>query len=390
MLRNARPIHVRRSHPTITTRREFVSYAVGSLIATAGANILRPRKCFAEEQEPSPLTQSTRSSFDLANYIGQEENNIRLHIGTNDAWKYTGSSQPNRLIYFQGYKHPLITAAEQQAQICVGEYNPRTAQRFRAFVGPIRYEVKTPVMEPNVLASSMYSNNTDAAASEQFTDSKSTTATATWTVTNGISTTNTFASAITHTDGSSLTENGSVTANFTFFGLGGSANAGLSHTDTTSNTSSQTNTLSNNISLTNARSQSTSKTQTWSWNTSIPVPPRSKVTASVIVQEANVSTKFWLPLAFRGVLFFVVAIPTGYDDEEMHGFTAIDTVPWFKKLMSVKSIPFKVIKNKAGTEFIETSIDGVFSGAMGVNYIVQADQVDLDTSHRTRLEYKPK
>jgi hypothetical protein len=270
----------------------------------------------------------------------------------------------------------------------VGKYEPSTAQQFKAFVGPIQYEVEIPVMKPNVLANSAYSNNTDAAASEQFTDSKSTTASATWTITNGISKTNSFASAITHTDGSSLTENGSVTASFKFLGLGASANAGLSHTGSTSDTSSQTNTLSSNISLTDSNSQSISKTQTWSWNTSIPVPARSKVTASVIVEEANVSTRFWLRLAFRGVPFFVVAIKLD-NGSELHGFTAIDTVPWFKRLMSIKSIPFKVVKNRAGKEFIERAIDGVFSGAMGVNYIVEADQVNLDTSHRTRLEYKP-
>jgi hypothetical protein len=118
------------------------------------------------------------------------------------------------------------------------------------------------------------------------------------------------------------------------------------------------------------------------------------VTASVIVQETtNASMRFSLRLAFRGILYFDMSLPRDEVPEQYFlppavsrfpCIRAIDTVAWFKNLMPLKSMPFKITKNKAGMEFVETRIGGVFSGTMGVNYVVDTNQVNLDTGRRTR------
>jgi hypothetical protein len=134
---------------------------LGTVIGASGADIFTPSECFADDQE-------AHTFFDLANFIQYQETRERLEIKPGERFeRFLGYNAPppwGQSLFFGKYFH--FKGAEPYF----------AARRFRAFIIPLQYHVHVPVLQPNVVATSTYSNNTDAAASEQFTDSKSTTA----------------------------------------------------------------------------------------------------------------------------------------------------------------------------------------------------------------------
>ncbi len=128
------------------------------------------------------------------------------------------------------------------------------------------YAIVNETVAPVEIASSSYLNDADRDASERFSDSKSTTAQAGWTIRQGVT--------------SSL----GVTLQQT--PLPGSISFGGSSSTT--------------VSFERSDTQSISETQTWTWDTTIIKPARSREEVSVIVDEVTYETTFTARATFYG------------------------------------------------------------------------------------------
>jgi hypothetical protein len=116
------------------------------------------------------------------------------------------------------------------------------------------------------------------------------------------------------------------------------------------------------MSLSTAETQGSTLSQTWSWNSTIPVPPHSHVKATIIVQEAKYSTPFTAKVRIRGAFGWVYI--TGHEDYEVW----YDCGALFRKYPHPEVV---VIDDHT----IECVVSGVFSGVQGVNYVVETSQI---------------
>jgi len=262
--------------------------------------------------------------------------------------------------------------------------HPLVFSPFEAIIVDLEYGNSTPIIVPNVLASTTYQNGTGLAGSQQFADQKTTTESANWTFSNTLSSSNGLTQSIaisnSQSHGTTDVNSASMNAAFTFAGftLGGTGSGSNTDSNSTTDTqsSSQNETVSSSISLTNSSTQGISQAQSWSWNTTIPVPPHSIVTASVIVREAKVATNFKATLKFRGVLWF---------EDNTGGHVGIDTLQWFYAYAgplcerSYSNPHFHTMLWDPGAQKMYTGydLDGTFSGQMGIDYDVVVQQSDI-------------
>jgi hypothetical protein len=215
--------------------------------------------------------------------------------------------------------------------------------KFTAEVLDFEYEKLNITMRPSVLASSTYINDTTGAASQQFADSKTTTATFTWSIQKSTS-----------------------------FSISVNAKVGLPFVGESSVAVSTT------ISLSESSSKSETTSQTWSWNSSIPVPARSRVEAKVVVQEARYSPHFTAKVRYKGVARFVYDV-----NAHAPGWASSDCQFALGSLFGL--YPDDNVKVISG-DCIEVTIEGVFEGVQGVSYIVEAHQFDLNTGRAVRVD----
>lgn len=202
------------------------------------------------------------------------------------------------------------------------------------------YDTPTPLLTPSVIATTTYSNDSDAQDFETFADSKQTTASASWLVQHGIS----FGTSVT------------MTASFNI-GAGASAST----------------TLSMNFSTTESEEHSTSTTQTWSWNVTIEMPPRSMVHASVVVQEATYTSNFRAKVRYSGNVAFGGSILEGGMANGAQ--LPIYSEPLGKIFRDVPDSRITVIDDQT----IELEVQGTFTGITGTNYDVHKTQISLPT-----------
>ena len=320
--------------------------------------------------------------------------------------------QRRRIQKFLGYSYSPTAKeiTDYAATSTSGPYKP-----FSASLKNVQYGETTPLLVADVLASTTYNNGTDLAAQQQFTDTVQITETANWTLVNGLSTTNGLTSTIGRTSsltsGSTDTDTTNLVVGFNFSGR----SAGDSDTSASQQSSSEQDgksdqeatTVSQAISLSTNKEQIFSTMKTWAWTTTIPVPPHSTVTATVIVKEARVSTTFTAEIDFGGVLWFETATGEHIGIDTTHWFdlylkTLIESaqpschwrldskvgqylpdgiavlyhVPAFRGC----SAPFYLsedINQLGDVDHIHYKLKGTFSGQKGLNYQIQTAQQPL-------------
>lgn len=197
---------------------------------------------------------------------------------------------------------------------------------------------------PKILGTATYINDTELPATQQFTDSTTTSASYSWTL----------------AEGTSCGITASVSIGIKWLGFGASATA------------------QKNFSSTETKSQTTSKSQTWAWNASIPVPPRTRVEAQVIIQEGTYSPKFKAVIRFKGKLRYFWCSDTPLlkpDGSKILPFTPC----WqtFKLGEAFAKFPHEKIK-VIDDSTVDVTIAGQFHGVQGINYTVEVHQFDLE------------
>jgi len=362
-----------------------ISCAAGEVAQCSNGQGSNPPSCTCNgvpEGTVADVAGDAYSPFDIATFMM-----TNAVMKTTNADLYHGG-----LTKFLGYGY-------QPTQAEIDTFNaqnkPVMYKPFEATVSSLQYGSSTPNIAPNVLAAANFTNGTSLAASQQFADQKATTETGTWTFSNALSNVNSLTNAIstssTLTQGQSTTNGGSFNVGFSFAGLSAGGTGNNSSTDSTTiasgQSTSQSSTITNTVSLSDTNAQTFTQTQTWSWNATVPVPANSTVSASVVVKEASISTRFTAGLRFAGVLWF----------EELDGsHVGIDTNTWFilytgrvaviEKLQNPNAVPtptpFTFVwvstidpeEPIAGTQYVNYDLAGEFSGEMGIEYDVIAQE----------------
>jgi len=326
-----------------------------------------------------PSVTYSNDPFDIATVMMTYHNGQKMYFVDGD-WS---SIWGGRLAKFLGYAYvPKQTEIQNYLQNLRRVNKNPTYEAFEASIESFEYLNSTPVIVPSIISASTYRNGSTAQAQEQFFDTKTTTAVASWSLTNALSEANGLTNAISYGSSSTFSHtssnSSSVKAGFNFkvFSLGGDENNAQtsSNSSTASSSTSESSTLSTTISLTQAKTESISQTQTWTWNTTIAVPPKSIVTAAVAVRDAAVATAFKGKLKFKGVLWFET--PEG-------NHVGVDTLSWFNlHSIVVTSLyvpeiivpgPF-FIKYDQDQPYVLYELKGNFSGHMGVYFDVTVNQ----------------
>lgn len=190
------------------------------------------------------------------------------------------------------------------------------------------YEKIDPLTVPRIIANAIFLNDTDAQGTQQFIDTKKTTAAFSHGTTNGVK----FGISIT------------AKADFAFAG------------------GSVTGSYENNFSETSTKTETNE--QTWAWNVTIPVPKRSKVVASVIIQEATYNPRFEATLGFRGA-------------GRLENIGSNHSYIWAYDLgLLFRAHPdsrVTVVDDKT----IVVNVSGKFTGVAGISYAVEAKQYPI-------------
>lgn len=115
-----------------------------------------------------------------------------------------------------------------------------------------------------------------------------------------------------------------------------------------------------NLSLSSTQAQTTSVTRQWTYSAEVPIPPRSTVETSFLVQEGRVSTPFKMTLQAHGKIMMTFNLnPAGQPpDWRVYGGDIDD-------LLSRGTISLGEI---------HVNLTGVFTGISGNNYNVETHQ----------------
>ncbi|WP_162241520.1 ETX/MTX2 family pore-forming toxin [Methylobacterium sp. Leaf86] len=198
------------------------------------------------------------------------------------------------------------------------------------------YELQNPVLKPIIIAQTTIKNDTEAAGEQTFTDTKTTTDTTTRTTQNAVK----FGIKI--------------ETKLDYFFAGGSVAGSFETT------------------FTDTKTQTDTKTRTWGWNVKLPVPKRSRVEASVIVQEGTYGAKYEGEVEFSGIAMLE---DVGPGKEHRWGY---DLGLLFTKYPDDN---VKVLDDKT----IRVHVDGEFKVISGLSYSVEAKQYSIDSNDMTGL-----
>lgn len=186
------------------------------------------------------------------------------------------------------------------------------------------YETPNPVQTPHALASSTYVNDSDVQDSQLFSDTKTTTATFQWTVTAGIK-----------------------------FGAKESVKVSLPEV---ADVSAE---VSWEISLGLSVAQVLTSTETWQWSTTINVPAKSRLTASVVLNEARYEPHFSARVVLAGSVGYHTA------DRSVAGAQSIAGI----------------LAGRPGVEvdgdLAVYTVQGIFQGVQGMGYVIETQQEPL-------------
>jgi hypothetical protein len=206
------------------------------------------------------------------------------------------------------------------------------SNRLVTDIQSISFGVASVAMTPVTIASSSYKNGTSAAASQTFTDSKTTTATASVQVTNGVTT--------------------GVNNTFSLNYLIGGTSLTLS--------------VSTNFSV--VQSNGSSVAQTWSWLAIVPVPAHSTVEASVVVQTGNYAIPFTAKVRLSGDFYWTRDVGQGSPNEYVYN------VGWNVGGM-FQTFPYPGV-TVIDANTVECDVSGIWNAVEGLDYQVVATQVD--------------
>ncbi|WP_284890597.1 ETX/MTX2 family pore-forming toxin [Burkholderia sp. lyk4-R2A-23] len=201
------------------------------------------------------------------------------------------------------------------------------------------YADTEPVVSPIQVEGSKFSNDTDAPSSQRFADSKTTSASTTWTVRQG------------------------VTSVF-----GQSVQVPLPHGVTVTANESRT------VAFERTDAQTVSTTQTWSWDMTIPIPARSRVDLSLIVEDVSYSMSFTAVAKFSGSLKIGTII---WDPTGLHAY---DPFHYYEQQFGVGELfaahPHPRVQ-VADASTILVALSGVFETHGGRNYRIDSRQIPL-------------
>jgi hypothetical protein len=217
------------------------------------------------------------------------------------------------------------------------------------------YEKLDPLISPEIIASTSFTNDTDSLITQRFSDRRTTTTTASW--------------SLDHTINLSLTASASAS-----FVLSASVTASTS------------------ISFREQQSGTTSQSQEWSWDASVPVPPRSRVEVNILVQKATYSPRFTAILLIDKSLILrgnlngkaraIMVIPglTAGITIEKYSFLSVflDTSP---------NAPPDAWRHNMSA--LKLTLSGRFNGVVGVNKIVTAKQFPINSGEQVALTILP-
>jgi hypothetical protein len=192
------------------------------------------------------------------------------------------------------------------------------------------YEPLPLTTTPGLLADAEYTNDTDAQGIETFANTKSTTAVQQFSVTNG------------YTIGVGVEIHVGLPV------IGGSVRGQY------------------DVSCSKTEMQSISETESWTWSATIPVPPRSRVVASVILQRASYNPRFSARVRVRGKVTWSYSRPR----------TEYSAVWDIGSLLAHFPYPGVTVIDDST---IEIAIDGQLVGVQGLRTIVKVQQFKIDT-----------